>query len=66
MPDLGDKNEPTIDHTPITTDLRTYEVVDDGYALEQKVYNVSTSLQLLIVYQCSKAPRREIRNLQGM
>ena len=65
-PDSGDTNEPAIDHTPITTDLRTYEVVDDEYALEQKVSDVSTSSQLLTVYQCSNPPRREIRNLQGM
>ncbi len=65
-PDSGDTNESTIDHTPITTDLRTHEVVDDEYALEQKVSDVSTSFQLLTVYQCSNPPRRKIRNLQGM
>lgn len=62
----GDTNEPTIDHTLTTTDLRTYEVVDNEDALEQKVSDVSTSFQPLTVYQCSNSPRREIRNLQGM
>ena len=65
-PDSGDTNEPTIDHTPITTDLRTCEIVDDENALEQMVSDVSTSFQLLTVYQCSNPPRREIRNLQGI
>ena len=45
-------NEPTTGNTPITTDLRNYEVVDDEYALEQKVSYVSTHFQLLTVYQC--------------
>lgn len=66
MPESGDTNEPTIYHSLTTTDLRTYEVVDNEYALEQKVSDVSTKLQLLIVFQCSTPPRREIRNLQGM
>ena len=62
----GATNEPTIDLTSITTDLRSYEVVDDEYALELKVSDVSTSSQLLTVYQCSDPLRREIRSLQGM
>ena len=62
----GGTSEPTIDHTPITTDLRSYEVVIDENDLEQKVSDVSTSVQLLTVYQCLNPPRREIRNLQGM
>ena len=46
-PDLGNTNEPTTDHTPITTELKTYEVVGDGHVLEQKVSDVSTNLQPL-------------------
>ena len=64
--EVGAINEPTIDHTSITTGLRSYEVVDDEYALELKVSDVSTSSQLLTVYKCSDPLRREIRPLQGM
>ena len=66
MSESGATNEPTIDLTSITTQLRSYEVVDDEYALELKVSEVSTSSQLLTVYQCSDPLRREMRNLQGM
>ena len=58
--------EPAINLTSITTDLRSYDVVDDEYALELKVSDVSNGPQLLTVCQCSDPLRREIRNLQGM
>ncbi len=65
-PSSGGTSEPTTDHTPITTDLRSYEVVIDEDDLEQKVSAVSIKFQLLTIYQCLDPPRREIRNLQGM
>ena len=43
---LGNTNEPTLDHTPITTDLMSYKFVRDGHALEQKVSDVSTTFHL--------------------
>ena len=52
-PNSRDTNEPRTDHTPIITDLMSYEVVGDGHALEQKVSDVSTTFQLLAVYLCA-------------
>lgn len=39
-----DTTQATEDHAPTTTDLRSYEVVGDGYTLEQKVSDVSSTL----------------------
>ena len=43
-PNPGYTNQPTTDHAPTTTELRSYEVVGDGYTLEQKVSDVSSTL----------------------
>ena len=48
-PDPGDTNEPTTDHAPVITDLKSYEIVRDGYALERKVSDVSISFRFVAI-----------------
>ena len=43
-PNPGDTNQATTDHAPITTELRNYEVVGDGYTLKQRMSDVSNTL----------------------
>ena len=71
-PNPGDTNQATTDHAPITTELRSYEVVGDGYTLKQKMSKVSNTLpafrrfSMLRPFQTrNKIPTGDVRVMLG-